>query len=159
MIRRSGNPLPLLPGLVLAAFLMPASPAHATAGVACHAEDATLSLGLGAAFGRALGAGLANFAAGLEIRSAQAPRDLRVLRFERPAQSWWHHDTLNFHLHFERQARPYGSVDFVIETTRQPDDENRYAGRYLLSLAVAPAGSDIIDPPLEFRGDVVCTAD
>ena len=75
-----------------------------------------------------------------------------------PPQRWWHHDTLNFHLHFERQERPYGTVDFVIETMRQPDDEDRYAGRYLLSLAVAPAGSDIIDPPLAFRGDVVCTA-
>ena len=162
MTERSGNVPAWMPGLaLLAVALATGSPAHASAGVDCHAEDATLSLRLGAAFGRARGAGVANFGADLDIRLPQAPPELRVLHLERAAlvQSWWHIGTLNFHLQHRQREHPFGSVDLVIETTRQGDDENRYAGRYLLSLAVAPAGSDVADPALELRGDVICTAD
>jgi hypothetical protein len=135
--------------------------AHASAGVACRAEDATLVLSLNAAFGRALGAGIANFGATLAIRAPQTPPDLRALRFGRTelSQSWWHEKSLNFALHRDREAGPYGSVDLIIETTQHASEENRYDGRYLLSVALAPGGSDLIGAPQEWRGAVTCTTE
>jgi hypothetical protein len=145
----------------LATGLIGLPSAHASAGVACRAEDATLVLSLNAAFGRALGAGIANFGATLAIRMPHAPSDLRALKFGRDAlsQSWWHERSLNFALHRDREVEPNGSVDLIIETTQRAGEENRYEGRYLLSIAPAPGGAHPSGAPQEWRGAVTCTTD
>jgi len=151
----------LICGAFALAMTITTSPARASAGVSCLAEDATLVLSLGAAFGRALGAGIASFGATLAIRLPQAPPDLRALRFGQGelAQSWWYDKSLNFALHREREAGLNGSVDLIIETTRHASEENRYDGHYRLLIAPAPDGAGPIGTSQEWRGPVTCSVD
>jgi len=145
--------------LLAFALALIASPAHATASVACSAEDATLALSLGAAFGRALGAGIANFGATLTIHVPHVAPDLRALKLDRSdlSQSWWHEETLNFALHRDQLN---SSLDLIIETRQHPSEENRYDGRYRLIIAPAPPGSaSTIGAAAEWRGAVSCSAD
>jgi len=143
----------------LVAFI---SESHASAGVSCRAEDASVKFGLSAAFGRGIGGGMVNFGAMLQILTQTVPADLRALNFERSeaSQVWFYDRDIKFQLHHERPSDgPPGYVDLVVETRQSPRDESFYRGRYVLSVLFPDAKSGGGEKPLELRGRVQCAVD
>ena len=147
---------------VLLALLAAASPAHASAGVSCSAEDAAVKFGMSAAFTRGLGGGMVNFGATLQILLPEVPPDLREVKFDRNEVSgvWFYNRDIKFQIHHERKPEsPAGSVDLVIETRESRNDESLYYGRYVLRIHYAKTKDDIKEKSLELRGRVACSVE
>ena len=147
---------------ILLALIIVTSPAHASAGVSCRAEDASAKFGLSAAFTRGLGGGMVNFGAILQILLPAVPPDLREVQFDRSEVSgvWFYHRDIKFQIHHERQPEgPTGSVDLVIETRESRNDESLYRGRYVLRVHYAETKDDIKEKSLELRGRVACSVE
>jgi hypothetical protein len=154
--------VPIKRTTVTIALVLAATQAHASAGLSCRAEDQSVRLGLDAAFTRGLGGGLVNFGASLDILVSDAPNDLRTFQFDRSevSQVWWYRRDIKVELHRERAANGLGgSVDLIIETVQNTDDESVYRGGYELRIEYQQAESDREWKSLEARGEVVCSTE
>jgi hypothetical protein len=145
--------------IVMIAFV---TQAHASAGVSCRAEDASVKFQLGAAFTRGLGGGMMNFGAELRILRAGVPEDLRAVTFEKSeaSQVWYYGRDLKFQLYHERPGdAPFGYVNLVIEAMQRARDESVYRGRYKLRIGFLETKEGSEEKSLELRGRVTCSTE
>jgi hypothetical protein len=150
----------LLPGLLLAAA---ASPAFASGGLDCSAEDKRVKLSVNSGVTHGMGGPTFNFHAELELYAKTVAEDLRRLSFDdrnRP-QYWLDGKELRLLLYKEREAdKPFGSVEVEIRTRAAGEpDEGTYKGSY--KVAVYDGGEDGTGEGkiATFAGKVECFAE
>lgn len=111
------------------------SPAHATGGVSCTAEDRGAKFTIGSPVGRSTGGALFQFEGELELRGATIAEDFRkvTLGKDHLTQSWFDARDLKMHVHFERAGEPHGTIDLTVEARGNADAET-WRGRYVISI-------------------------
>jgi hypothetical protein len=121
--------------IYVAAALAAISPAHATGGFGCSAQDANLTFDSSAAVGQGLPTSFLNFQASADIAWKELPADFRKPDMTKAlVQSWWLGPNLKMQFYTERQDKePFASLEIVIET-REDGDEGAYEGTYLMKL-------------------------
>ncbi|WEZ84273.1 hypothetical protein P6U16_06335 [Rhizobium sp. 32-5/1] len=146
--------------LAAAFSLLSCGPALATGGFSCQIDDPVLALGVESGFSHGLGDALLNFRGTINIRDAFASKNLQKIALDAThlPHHWLYDDVLKLRIYAETGEGPFASVDLVIETKRDEDDETAYGGTYRLSLyhAEPPAGSP--DQQLVRTGTVTCSA-
>jgi hypothetical protein len=144
---------PFLPAL--AATLAAATPALATGGFGCSAEDDSVSFHADAEMSRGMGGVIINFSASLAISLDGVPEDMRRLSLDQAmTHSWIDGDELKLQFYTERQAEPFASVDFTVET--KMIEEGEYRGTYALAVFAEPPESDPDHDMWLAEGDVTC---
>jgi autotransporter translocation and assembly factor TamB len=148
---------PRLLASTLLACLACASPALASGGVSCTAEDRGAKFSIGSPVGRSTGGALYQFAGEIEVRGPSVAEDFRkiTLAASHLTQSWFDARDLKMHVHFEREAEPHGTVDLTVEV-RGRAEAPTWRGRYTLSIGETVDG--------EFRtrritGRVTCSVE
>ena len=126
---------PRLLAPALFACLSLASPALASGGVSCTADDRGAKFSIGSPVGRSTGGALYQFAGEIELRGPNVAEDFRKITLTREhlTQSWFDARDLKMHVHFEREAEPHGTVDLTVETRGNAEAET-WRGRYTLSI-------------------------
>jgi hypothetical protein len=117
--------------------LLACSPAFASGGLSCDAEDEAVKISIGGGVTRGMGGSLFSFEGFVELRSAAVPEDRRHAPFQREhvAQYWLDERSLNLRLYRERGAdMPHGYVELALMTQAGVDDEGTYGGRYELTI-------------------------
>jgi hypothetical protein len=111
------------------------TPAHATGGISCEAEDRSAKFTIGSPIGRSTGGAFYQFAGELELRIANVAADFRKVTFTKDhlTQSWFDARDLKMHVHFEREGEPHGTIDLTVEARGNADAET-WRGRYVLSV-------------------------
>ena len=125
---------PRLLALPLLACLS-ATPALASGGVLCEADDRGAKFSIGSPVGRSTGGALYQFSGEIEVRGPTVAEDFRKITLAREhlTQSWFDARELKMHVHFEREAEPHGTVDLTVEV-RGPREAETWRGRYVLSI-------------------------
>ena len=117
------------------AMLMLATPALASGGFSCEADDAAAKFTIEAGLSRGAGNGLFNFRGELELRGKDVAEDFRKSVFE-PAnlmQHWIDGKDLRLELYRERSGdKPFAELTLLIEAVLV--EEGSYAGPYSLRL-------------------------
>lgn len=122
--------------LALAALaFLSLSPAHATGGVSCTAEDRGAKFTIGSPVGRSTGGSFFQFEGELELRGANVAEDFKkvTLGKDHLTQSWFDARDLKMHVHFERAGEPHGTIDLTVEARGNADAET-WRGRYVISI-------------------------
>ena len=122
--------------LGFATLLIAASPAIASGGLSCAADDEKAKFMIESGVTRGLGSPVFNFRGEINILDKAVADDLRKTSFDGThlAQYWLDGANLNLHLYRERQGdKPHGYVDLVI-TTQPGDDGGSFHGGYELSV-------------------------
>ena len=140
----------------LLTFLLACSPAYASGGLSCDAEDEKVKVSISGGVTRGMGSPLFSFTGDLEIKAAGVPEDLRHTLFEREhvAQYWLDGDSLNLRLYWERaEDKPHGLVELLVMTTSE--DDLTYEGGYDVTVFDVPGGSNEV----KLEGRVSCTVE
>jgi hypothetical protein len=153
---RSCRPRALLP---LAAGLLAATPALATASLSCSAADRSLKFSADAVVSRGLGEQVPQFSGEIELLMKGVPEDFRklALSLEHLTQRWLYGREVKLRLYREREGEPHGSVELVVETRRTPKDETEYRGRYELTVFTLASPQDSTPKTLKARGRAACS--
>jgi hypothetical protein len=118
-----------------------ATPALATGGFGCTAEDANLTFNADAAMSRGMGGMIINLTASVAIGMEGIPADFRSLTLDDAlTHSWVDGDELKLQFYAERQAEPFASLDLTVET--KIVEEGAYRGTYALAVFAEPPESD-----------------
>lgn len=124
----------------LAALLAASAPAVASGGIACAAKDENLAFETQIGMTRGSG-GFYGVRPALDVALAGVPENVRKLALEDALlHSRVDGDEIKLHVSIERQAGPFASLDFVIETRMV--EEGGYRGGYVLSVYEAQHGMD-----------------
>jgi hypothetical protein len=126
---------------ILAALLAVATPARATIGFACSADDKAAVIAVNGAYGTSLGSGMASFSGNIEIRLNDMPAEMKKLHLDHRhvSQHWFIGRDLNILTRWDRpEGEPFGEVLLIVETHRGNAEESPYRGRYRLQVHLAP---------------------
>lgn len=141
----------------LTAVLLPlaASPAMASGGLWCGADDGPARIQIQGGVTHGMGGPLFSFDGTLAARDESIPADLRKITFDRShvPQYWLDGKELRLLLYRERAAdKAHGYVELTILT--QAIDESSYEGRYELEVFDADATSE--GKRWDYAGKIVC---
>jgi hypothetical protein len=140
-------------------FLLAATSAHASEGLSCEASDKAVKLSIEAGISRGVGSGFFSFKGELEVLSPGVPKDFRKLTFSRDhlTQQWLDDRNLKLRIYREREGKPHGYVDIVIEAWPRKGDEVEFRGGYVLTIFDIPKpGTD--GKMTTLKGRVTCSA-
>ena len=135
-----------------------ATPALASGGIWCNAEDKAVRLSVESGMTRSIGGGFFNFRAGLDIRLPGTPKDFRSLKLDENdlPHHWIDDKEIKLLLYRERSEEPFGWVHLVIDT--KAVDEGSYAGTYTLTLSnLEPGQSEAKETTA--TGPIECSAE
>lgn len=138
--------------------LLASSPATASGGLWCDADDGPARIEIQGGVTHGMGGPLFNFAGTLAARDETLPADLRKTAFDRShvPQYWLDGKELRLLLYRERAAdRPHGYVELTIIT--HAIDESSYEGRYELKLFDADSSNE--GRTWKFEGKISCGAE
>ena len=143
--------------LVLVAVIAGVTPAAATGGLGCEADDANVKFDVDSGVTRGMGGPFLNFRASLDVVVAGVPDDLRKLTLDDAmTHSWLDGEEVKLQFYVERQEGDFASLDFVVETTMV--EEGEYRGDYVLTVfAQFPPATD--SEARSVTGKVVCYAE
>jgi hypothetical protein len=136
------------------------TPAAASGGLHCGADDAAVAFSVQGGLTRGTGA-LFNFRGEIKLRLAGAPDDFRALTLDSSdlIQRWLDDKELKLHIYHERREGPYGAVTLLVETRADPDDEGNYHGNYVLTVSSTLSDRDVEATQVEARGAATCSAE
>ncbi len=146
--------------LLCLAILMVVSPASASGGLHCTADDKAVAFEVEGGVTHGMGGPLFSFRAEVDIRNPTVAGDLRKTSFAKDnvAQYWLDGEELKLLLYRERDGdKAHGYVQLLIETKAGGDDGS-YDGRYALSV-FDTEGEAAEGTTLDMAGDVVCSAE
>jgi hypothetical protein len=138
------------------------SPAQASIGFTCRAEDDAAKLVLSGAYGTGLGSGMANFGADIEIRHPDASAIIRRLQlaYEHVSERWFRYRDLKL---MARWLSPSGGpnveVLLIMETRRAEEEGSSYLGRYELIIYGARPNANSDRASVELSGLISCSID
>lgn len=136
-----------------------AGPAAASAGFWCEADDDALVLSVEGGLSRGLPGPPFNLSGSLAVKKPGAPvafRDVALIGDDL-AQSWFDADEIRLQIYREREGGSFASVDLVIETMIDPEDELTYAGTYTLVTSEMTEGASE-GTAVTATGAVTCSA-
>lgn len=140
--------------LFTAIAMLCASPAMATGGFGCEADDDKATVTLEALATHGMGSPILRFRGLVELKNADVAADLRSTEFEGLAQYWSHDDELRLLAYKERNSTTeFGSVQLVVKT--KFEDDGDLVGRYSVEI------TDVDQKTAENRsvmieGDITC---
>jgi len=141
--------------LAVPVMLAAALPAAATGGFGCSAGDGSLRFKAESAMSRGMGGVFLDFRASLAIALEGISDDLRTLTLDDAlTHSWIDGEALKLRFYHERQAEPFGSVDFIVDTAMV--DEGTYRGHYTLTVFDAVPTGDADREMWTAEGYVTC---
>jgi hypothetical protein len=140
-------------------LLFAAGPAAASAGFWCDIDDDAVLLSVEGGLSRGIPGPPFNFVGSLAAKLPGVPADFRevALTGDDLAQSWFDADEVRLQIYRERAEGLFASVDLVIETVINPDDELSYAGRYTLVTSEMAEGASEATA-VTATGVVTCSA-
>jgi hypothetical protein len=135
-----------------------ATPAFATGGFSCSADDANLQFSAESALGRGMGSPILGLKAIATLKGAGLPSDLAKLTLDKNlVHSWMAGDALNLHFYLEREGdKPHAYVELVIITAVTPD-EIETKGTYALTVFEAEPAGQSESKTMEAKGAVTCS--
>ena len=139
------------------AMLMLATPALASGGFSCEADDAAAKFTIEAGLSRGAGNGLFNFRGELELRDKDVAEDFRKSVFE-PAnlmQHWIDGKDLRLEVYRERSGdKPFAELTLLIEAVLV--EEGSYAGPYSLRLMDMTGDTSSEGRTITIEGKATC---
>lgn len=139
-----------------------ASPAMASGGLSCTADDGKVGFDIQAGVTRGMGGPVFSLAGELTIKGGDVAADLAKTKFERDnlAQYWLDGEELRLLLYKERAEGEFGSVELTVRTKALgEEDEGSYAGDYALQVFESTGEGSGDSRTTDFAGKVECTAE
>lgn len=136
------------------------SPAFASGGLWCEADDAKVKLSIDSGITRGMGNPLFNFRGALEIKDKAVAEDLRTSAFEigNLTQHWLDGKEMKLQLFRERGGDgPVGEIDLLIETRMV--DEGSYEGTYSVRVSDMTGDTSGEGKVSEYNGKASCSAE
>ncbi len=149
----------------LAPMLLGTSPAAASGGLSCSADEKGITVELEGGVTRGMGGPLFSFAGRAAIEDASVAEDLRATAFElaHVAQYWLDGAELKLRLYRERDGdRPHGYVELLVDTKAQGEpDEGVYAGTFTIATfdGTGDGTGDGEPKQYEVEGQIECFAE
>jgi len=141
--------------VLAAALTASATPAAATGGFGCETADPSVTFSAEASMSRGMGGVFIDFTASLAIALDGVPDDMRHLTLDGAlTHSWIDGKALKLQFYTERQAEPFASLDFVVET--EAVEEGTYRGSYSLAVFAVPSDHDTDRDMWMAEGAVTC---
>ncbi|CAN7228897.1 hypothetical protein LJR030_000780 [Rhizobium sp. LjRoot30] len=146
-------------GFVFLACLLSSAPAFATGGFSCTADDENLKFLAESGFSYSMGGPFLNFTGTIDLAKALAPKGLEHIKLDAASlpHHWLHDDELKLSIYTETAGETLSSLELVVQTKRNADDETVYEGEYVLSISAAEPMPGFTDNRLEKRGKVTCS--
>ncbi len=144
---------------IAGALLAGATPAAATASLACSIDDKALLLEVAGIASHGLGEVLTSFEGTAAIRLPGTPESLKAVKIERETltQYWLDGPLLKLRLYAETASEPHGSVEIVIEARRPARDGTAYPGTYRIDAITAGSGANPIQRVSRSKGKAACS--
>lgn len=122
--------------LVLPILLSTLSPALASGGLWCNAEDDKVKIDINSGMTRGMGAPLFDFEATVEIRDEALDEDVRKTSYGYATQYWLDGERLNLLVYWEREGDgEFASVETTLTTLyADEDDVEPYLGEYQITV-------------------------
>jgi hypothetical protein len=142
------------------AAMIAATPASASGGLWCDADDASVRLKIESGATRGQGNPLFNFRGELEIKDAAVAADLRGSSFDESnlTQHWTDAHQLNLQLYRQRaEDKELGEINLVIET--KSVEEATYEGTYTVDIFDMAGDASDAGKTLSLTGKVSCGAE
>lgn len=140
------------------AFVLAPRGAHATGTLNCSIDDGRVAFEAQTAFSHGLGASFNNFQAVLELKGKDVPPGLARIELDKDGlpHHWFRGRDLKLLVYYEPAEAPHRSVELVIEARGSGEDNEAFAGRYVL--VVTSVGSDGEARTRTLKGRATCSA-
>ena len=148
--------------IALLAFALGVSPAMASGGLSCTADDDKVGFDIQAGVTRGMGGPVFSLTGELTIKGGDVAADLAKTAFARDnlAQYWLDGEELRLLLYKERAEGEFGSVELTIKTkTLGEEDEGSYAGEYALNVFESTGEGSGDSKTTDLAGKVECMAE
>jgi hypothetical protein len=153
----------MLRSITAAALLgLGALPAAASGNLLCSVEDETFTINLEGIFSHGLGEALTEAKGEIDIKADLGPLNKALagkpLALADVKQFWMHGQELKVRLYRDAEGEAQGSLEVVIETARDGDDETAFAGTYTATVRRVDARTGAEEESVSGRGPIACSA-
>jgi hypothetical protein len=128
----------------------------------CSVEDESFTINLEGIFSHGLGEALTEAKGEIEIKADVGPlaKGLagKPIVLADVKQFWMRGQELKVRLYRDAEGEAKGSLEIVIETAREGDDETAYAGTYTASVRRVDAKTGAEEESVSARGPIACSA-
>ena len=152
----------LRPIIATALLALGAVPAAASGNLLCSVEDETFTINLEGIFSHGLGEALTEAKGEIGIKADLGPLATglagKPLALPDVKQFWMYGQELKVRLYRDSEGEAQGSLEIVIETAREGDDETAFAGTYTASVRRVDPKTGAEEESVSARGPIACSA-
>lgn len=152
----------LRPIIAAALLALGTVPAAASGNLLCSVEDETFTINLEGIFSHGLGEALTEAKGEIDIKADVGPlaKGLagKAIALGDVKQFWMHGQELKVRLYRDAEGETKGSLEIVIETAREGDDETAFSGTYTASVRRVDPKTSVEEESVSARGPIACSA-
>lgn len=152
----------LRPMIAAAMLASGALPAAASGNLMCSVEDETFMINLEGIFSHGLGEALTEAKGEVDIKADLGPLTKALtgkpIALADVKQFWMYGPELKVRLYRDAEGDAQGSLEIVIQTAREGDDETAFAGTYTASVRRVDPKTGAEEESVSGRGPIACSA-